>query len=290
MAAPSAHTGPAASPSGERIALLAGWLRRALDGEAAAWFEATLAALREGADERHLMRALGLAPRKLGKDDLALTSDDAAKADAVRAGFDPTGLTVDQAARIAFLLAADRGDDGGFARRLAELYRSADLTESIAYLRGLALFPASRELLPVAGEGVRSAVRPVFEAVAHRNPYPSEMFDRAAWNQMVLKALFIGSSLLPIQGLAARANPELAAVLVDYAHERWAAGRPVSPELWLCVGPFAEGAMLADLEKVLATGMPEERAAAAAALRASPNPDARDILARHPAPERAGIA
>lgn len=267
--------------AGERLELLAGWLRRALDARAAAWFEETLAALREGAGERELARAVGLASRKLGKADLAFTTDDMARADAVRPGFDPADLTIDQAARIAFLLAADRGDASAFARRLAELSRSADLSESIAYLRGLALFPGSLELLPVAGEGVRSAVRPVFEAIAHRNPYPAEMFDRSAWNQMVLKALFIGSPLAPIQGLAARANPELAEVLVDYAHERWAAGRPVSPELWLCVGPFADGAMLGDLERVVATGTPNERAAAAAALRASPAPGARDILARH---------
>ena len=40
-------------------------------------------------------------------------------------------------------------------------------------------------------------------------------------------------------------------MLRDYAHERWAAGRPVAPELWRCVGPFAEGAALDDLARVL---------------------------------------
>jgi hypothetical protein len=263
----------------ERIALLMGWVRGALDSEPAAWFDATLEALRGGAGERELARALGLAPRKLGKADLAFTAEDLDRANEVRAGFDPAGLTVDQAARIAFLLAAAEADEAGFPRRLAELYRTAELAESIAYLRGLALFPAPRALLPVAGEGVRSAVQPIFEAVAHRNPYPAEFFDRTAWNQMVLKALFVGSALAPIQGLAERANAELAGVLLDYAHERWAAGRPVSPELWLCVGPFAEGRALADLERVLATGSPEERVAAAAALEASPAAAARDILA-----------
>jgi hypothetical protein len=99
---------------------------------------------------------------------------------------------------------------------------------------------------------VRSAVKPVFEAVAHRSPYPSEFLDEPAWNQMVLKALFIGSELAPLQGLDERANPELAEVLLDYAHERWAAGRPVSPELWRCVGPFAQERALEDLERVVA--------------------------------------
>jgi hypothetical protein len=265
----------------DRIALLTGWVRGALDPERVAWFEATLDVLRGGAGERELARALGLAPRKLGKADLAFTAEDFDRANKVRAGFDPAGLTVDQAARIAFLLAAAETDEAGFPGRLAELYRTAELSESIAYLRGLALFPAPRALLPVAGEGVRSAVQPIFEAVAHRNPYPAEFFDRTAWNQMVLKALFIGSALGPIRGLAERANPELAQVLVDYAHERWAAGRPVSPELWLCVGPFAEGRMVEDLERVLATGTPEEREAAATALRVNPSGETRRVLARH---------
>jgi hypothetical protein len=162
-----------------------------------------------------------------------------------------------------------------------DLHRTADLAESIAYLRGLLLFPGGPALLPVAAEGVRSAVKPIFEAVAHRNPYPAEHFDERAWNQMVLKALFIGSTLLPIRGLRERANPELAQVLVDYAHERWAAERPVSPELWLCVGPFAQGRMLDDLARVLATGTPEEREAAVTALKASPAEGAWDILTRH---------
>jgi hypothetical protein len=270
-----------ASHTGERMALLAVWVKGAVGPESAAWFEETLSALVRDVGARDLTRALGLAPRRLGKGDLAFRAEDLEQAGAVRPGFDPTGLTVDQAARIAFLLAAHRGDDSGFARRLTELQRTADLSESIAYLRGLPLFPGGPALLPAAAEGVRSAIKPVFEGVAHRNPYPAEFFDQGAWNQMVLKALFIGSTLAPIRGIHDRANPELAQILVDYAHERWAAGRPVSPELWLCVGPFAEGNILDDLEHVLATGRPEERAAAAAALRASPAQEARAVLARH---------
>ena len=127
---------------------------------------------------------------------------------------------------------------------------------------------------------------PVFEAVAHRNPYPRKMFDQDAWNQMVLKALFIGSRLDPIQGLDERANPGLASMLVDYAHERWAAGRPVSPELWRCVGPFADRRGLDALARILEVGEPRERLAAALALRACADPRARGILAQHPGCER----
>jgi hypothetical protein len=68
-------------------------------------------------------------------------------------------------------------------------------------------------------------------------------------------------------------------MLCDYAHERWAAHRPVSPELWRCVGGFADGPMLADLERVIATGTEPERAGAA--LSARHNPNAEGVLAVH---------
>jgi hypothetical protein len=106
--------------------------------------------------------------------------------------------------------------------------------------------------------------------VAHASPYPGEHFDEPAWNQMVLKALFIGSRLAPIQGLDRRANPTLARMLCDYAHERWSAGRRVSPELWRCVGPFADEAARRDLAHALRQGDAAEQAAARAALDAAP--------------------
>jgi hypothetical protein len=125
-------------------------------------------------------------------------------------------------------------------------------------------------------------MRAVFEAVAHRNPFPKEQFAENRWNHMVLKALFVGSTLHPIQGLDERANPPLARMLSDYAHERWAAGRPVSPELWRCVGPHADAEALADLQRVLATGSTVERQAAALALHACPDAKAKELLAAAP--------
>jgi hypothetical protein len=123
----------------------------------------------------------------------------------------------------------------------------------------------------------------VFEAIAHRNPYPSEQFPEAAWNQMVLKALFVGSPLWPIMGLDRRGNAELARMLCDYAHERWSAGRPVSPELWRCVGPHASGTMLQDLERVLKKGTEQERSAVALSLRGASDPAAAQLLSADPA-------
>ena len=72
---------------------------------------------------------------------------------------------------------------------------------------------------------------------------------------MILKALFVGSTLAPINGLQQRANPELARILVDYALERWAAGRVVSDELWIPVRPFRDAPEVkALLERARADG------------------------------------
>jgi hypothetical protein len=262
--------------------LLEQWIARVVDAAKVAAFHERLAAIADASDENALVKALGLAPRLLGKSDVPLVPDDREQANAVRPGWDPTGLSADQAARIAFLLASYRGDPEAFARSIDRLCQMADVGELIAIYRGFAIFPAPERLRPRAGEGVRSAIRPVFEAIAHRNPYPRDFFDDAAWNHMVLKALFIESRLAPIQGLDARANADLAIMLRDYAHERWAAGRPVSPELWRCVGPFARGQALVDLEHALTTGDGPQRAAAALALSASPDPAARSLLAAWP--------
>jgi hypothetical protein len=56
----------------------------------------------------------------------------------------------------------------------------------------------------------------------------------------------------------------------------------VSPELWRCVGPYASGTLLQDLEKVLKQGTAPERNAAALALRASPDSGATALLQRDP--------
>lgn len=258
--------------------LLRDWLQRQLPEVGFDWLAGQLEALQQDPSDRKLHIALGMIPRRLGKDDLALSEADLRAAEAARPGWDPRGWSIDEAARILALLAA-AGANTGFAERFTELCSSAEVGEAIALYRGLPLYPDPGALEAQAAEGLRTNMRAVFEAVAHRNPIPRERFDEDRWNQMVLKALFIGSALHPIQGLDQRANPALAAILIDYAHERWAAGRAVSPELWRCVGPFAVASLLPDLERALGSEDETERRAAALALAASPASEARALLA-----------
>ena len=255
--------------------LLQLWLTRQLAEPARTWFEQQMSALSPEVTDRVLYVALGLAPRKLGKDDLALQPADLEQADAARPGWDPSGLSVDQAARIAILLKAG-GEGETFRDRFVQLCRTADMAEQMAFYRGLPLYPDPELLVHQAGEAARTNMRSVFEALVHYNPFPSEQFDDNRWNHLVLKALFIGSHLHPIQGLDRRANAELARILRDYAHERWAAGRQVTPELWRCV--VASGDALDDLQRALNGEDKLERQGAALALASSPDPRAKALL------------
>ncbi|KAB2942020.1 MAG: EboA domain-containing protein [Hyphomicrobium sp.] len=265
-----------------RIELLRDWLKRRLDAEQLDWVDEQCARIAEAPTGKALTLAIGLAPRRVGKEQLRLDAAEAAGAEHLRPGLSPDDWTVDQVTRILFVLASYAGAEDTFAARLDGLVRSGEISEQIALLRGLPLYPAPEQVLPTASEGVRSAMQPVFEAVAHKSPYPAEQFSEAMWNQLVVKALFVGSRLAPIQGLDARRNADLARMLVDYAHERWAAGRTVSPELWRCVGPFAGDNYLDELIRVFESPLEIERQAAALALSECPTPDALVILESTP--------
>ena len=261
--------------------LLHRWLERQLAPPAIHWLDDKCAEVLRHPGDRTVFLAISLVPRKLGKDDLLLDEADLATASEARAGWTPVGWSVDQAARLLLLLSAD-GPENEFAQRLEQLCTTADVGELVTFYRGLPLYPGAARYVRRAAEGVRSNMKAVFEAVAHHNPYPAEQFDEDAWNQMVLKALFIGSPLQSIIGLDERANPKLMRMLCDYAHERWAAGRAVSPELWRCVGPFADDAAVNDLKRVLDTGTPAEREAAVLALSACSHANAARLLASVP--------
>ena len=262
--------------------LLASWLRRQVPPPEFAWLEQTITRLRQTDEDRALYLALGLVSRRLGKEPLSLEADDISAADAAQQGWRPQHWSLDQGARVLLLLCGDHVA-GRFARRFGTLCKTAEIGELIAYYQGLPLYPEPQLLLPLAAEGVRTNIASVFRAIAHHNPYPQEFFTDAQWNQMVLKALFIGVPLYPIQCLDRRANPELARMLIDYARERTAAHRRVSPELWRSVGPFFDAATLGDVASRLTSKDMWERRAAALALYACQDSAAATLLEGAPA-------
>jgi len=261
------------------LELLHEWVYRQIPDQAD-WLKAQYAQLGRNATERDLHLFLGLAPRRLGKKELMLSPADLALANQAYPGWNPAGWSLDGAARVAALLVYQGSRP--FSATFQDLVRTADARELVTLYQGLALYPQPETLTFEVGEGLRSNMRAVFESIVHHNPYPRDHFDEHRWNHMVLKALFIGSRLGPIVGLDERANAELARILLDYAQERWAAGRQVSPELWRCIGPFAETvSAYAALERALA-GTPDERGAATLALIAADTSSARTLLLTAP--------
>lgn len=261
--------------------LLYRWLSQQVTQASLAWLDEKREQIAQGAATRVFFTAFSAVPRYTGKKDLELTPADLRAASEVRTGWFPAHWSVDQSARTLLLLALPLDETEKYLRSLELVFSAADVGELVALYQALPLLPYPEKLKARAAEGVRSNMTAVFNAVALRNPYPAKHFDDLAWNQMVLKALFVGSPLNLIQGLDRRANPELAKMLVDYAHERWAAKRAVSPELWRLVGKHATTAMLADLERVFADPDPAQKAAAALACCQSDLPQAQALLASH---------
>ncbi|MEP3331997.1 EboA domain-containing protein [Sedimentitalea sp.] len=221
--------------------LLQSWVltqAKDLGADQAEWVSRGLATIAETGQERDLYMFMGLAPRRLGKADLILTPDDLSEAEKARSGWRPCGWSIDGAARVLALLTCP--PNRPVAERFKDLRRTSDVAEMIALYRGLPLYPEPETLDFEVGEGLRSNIRAVFEAIAHDNPYPRDHFDDHRWNHMILKALFVESRLTPILGLRARANPELARILVDYAHERMAAARQVPGDLRIPLEPFRD--------------------------------------------------
>jgi hypothetical protein len=162
--------------------------------------------------------------------------------------------------RLALLLASPDIDTEAFVLAFEYGFRFADLGESCALYRSLPLLPDGARFIARAREGCRSNIRPVFEAVACDSPYPARHFGDVSWRQLVIKAIFLDVPLWRVDGLDERLSPELARMALDLVDERRSAGRPVPPQLWLCLGSHAgERGLQALKEEVLTGGEPSQR-------------------------------
>lgn len=263
------------------VDLLQGWLVSRLEAPAATWLRERLAAVHAG-DKKSLQLAFGLTPRKVGKADLALTDSELAAASDIRPGWDARGWSVDQVVRTLLILSFPAKSPDELVSILDGLFGTGDVGELVALYQALPLLPYPTAHVLRAAEGIRTNIKAVFCAVAHRNPYPSEQFSDDQWNQMVLKCQFIGVPMAPIMGLDQRANAPLASMVRDFIQERRAAKRLIPPDMWRCVGRFADTNAIADLKQLLTTGSSVEKQAAALALSENSTAAAKEILTGAP--------
>ncbi len=263
-------------------ALLHRWLQQQMSAEQLLWLEDRLKQLAENSSDRLLFTTFSSVPRYTTKADLALTRADLQEAASIRKGWVPSDWSLDQVGRTLLLLSLPAEEANQYQTLVEKLFGTADVSEQIALYQSLPLMPHPRLFVARAAEGLRTSITAVFNAIALNNPFPGDYFEALPWNQMVLKAVFVESPLHLIQQLDERANPELARMLSDYAHERWAAKRQVTPELWRLIGPFLNDRFLTDIEHALNTSEKDQQLAAAIACKQSSLPSAQALLSQHP--------
>ena len=229
------------------IALLNNWLETRTSAESLAWLQRKKQEITQKAVERNLFTAFSSVSRYLGKQKLELSTEELQAANELITGWNPFKWSLDQVGRTLLILSFPHEDEDRYVATLDKIFAAADVGELIALYQSLPLLPHPEKFKLRAAEGIRSNMTSVFNAVALHNPYPAKYLDDLAWNQIVLKALFVGSPLHPIYGLERRNNQQLSQMLIDYARERLAANRTVNPELWQLVAPFNSQAV-ADLK------------------------------------------
>lgn len=179
-------------------------------------------------DADRLFQTFTALDRRAGKGVFSLTSEETA-------ALGPTAIdSAGELARVLLLLAGEeRAPRGAFGAILQRAYDDGDNKERIAVLRSLPFLTRPEEALETAIESTRTHVAPIFEALACENSYPADHFPDLNFNQMALKAAFVGVALSRIVGLSKRRTPDLARMARDYAAERRAAGRTVPSDLGL---------------------------------------------------------
>jgi hypothetical protein len=173
-------------------------------------------------DRAKFPAAFSAAGRRLGRATIA--ADDAA---GLRIPWSPASCA-DECGRAALVLAAVGSlEAADHVTLVRDLIRRGEVRERQAVLRVLAALPEPARFVDIAVDACRTNVQSVFEAIACDNAYPALYFPETAFNQMTLKALFIGAPVARVVGLERRTTGELVRMVEAYASERRAAGRPV---------------------------------------------------------------
>ncbi|MEJ2004820.1 MAG: EboA domain-containing protein, partial [Cyclobacteriaceae bacterium] len=182
--------------------------------------------------------SFNLIHRKINDRSLDYSDDEILKWNEFYPGFRPEYWSSQTLARLYLVLHVP---DPSLEKVLDDLFTTGDIGEQESLYRILYLLPEAQRFRMRAAEGIRTNMTRVFDAITLDNPYPSHYFNEGQWNQMVLKSIFMDRPLYRIQGLDKRNNEDLRRIAHDFAHERWAAGRKVTPELWRLAGSFASG-------------------------------------------------
>jgi hypothetical protein len=223
-------------------------LEERVSPEGLAWVREAVAAIE--ADPAAVRTRFPMAGRKAGRG----TLDPDANPDDVHA------WTVDDAARTLLLVAL--GD--GVEAELRDLYRFGDAAERRGLLRALPYLPVDDRVVDIVDDAIRTNDTRLVAAAL--GPYATEHLDDAAYDQAVLKCVFIGVPIAPLDGLPVRATAETARMLAAFVHERVAAGRDIPAEVWDVIDRHPPADELAAIEAERESEFADRREAAERAL------------------------
>ena len=227
-----AAVGPG-SPSPEALASAEalGTVLAECDAEGAAWVASTVAELPQQPTETGLRVIFARAGRVLGDALVSPTSSDLDRLAAAGASMPGPWRRRDLGRAIALLHVLSRLPDDRHPALVAGLVRRGEIGEQCTMLRILPALPDPGRFVDAAIDACRTNAEPVFASIAAFNPYPAAHFPDLAFDQMVLKAVFIGLPVENIVGLKERVTATTARMAADYAAERRAAGRDVPADV-----------------------------------------------------------
>ncbi len=254
-------------------------LNRSLDANVNTWLQEKIEIICDQKSTKELYLTYSLLASKLRNDGgIHLTIDD----DALKGYLESQKATPLQMARIYLLVRVLEENRPFFEPKVANIIQVADTGELVTFLKYLILLPEAGFYKQAAVEALRTNIDTVFDAISAKNPYPAAYFNDQQWNQMYLKAAFMQRDLSAIPNIDERANQELARIISDYAHERWAASRKIDPLFWRPVTHFLDEPLLADMQRLLASEDILENKAGALCCSGSTLKTAQELIKNYP--------
>lgn len=260
---------------------LAECIARHVSADTWLWLEEKASLISKNENAQNLMVAFAATPRKTGKRLVVLSEAEIAEIQNIRPHLTLQHWAIDRLCRVWLLMNIDANHKNKYVGTIEKLFPTAEMSELVALYSALPVLAYPELWRGRCAEGIRNNIADVLESIMCNNPYPSENLDEAAWNQLVLKAIFTEKPISQIINLDERANQKLADTLSDYAHERWAAHRALNPLLWRCVGKFISERNFPDIMRIALSEQSSEREAAALACAQNTYPPALDLLKKN---------